>query len=281
MLVLTTVQEVHKWVSQVKGESRSVGFVPTMGALHQGHISLIEQSVNENDTTVCSIFVNPIQFNNKEDLTKYPRTLDNDLKLLENAKCDMVFVPAVEEIYPDDVLEHYYFGALENVMEGVFRPGHFTGVAVVVKRLFNIVQPDKAYFGKKDFQQLTIIRELVNIENLPVKIVACPIIREENGLAMSSRNARLSSEERALASKVYQILTKSLQLFPHKSVYEVEKFVISEIEKEKKFRLEYFKIVDKRTLQEVDSWLNTNGLIGCVAFYLGDVRLIDNIEFVE
>jgi len=280
MLVLATAQELHKQISKIKGDTCSVGFVPTMGALHRGHISLIDKSVKENDITVCSIFVNPIQFNNQEDLAKYPRTLRKDLTLLKKASCDFVFVPSVEEIYPDDVLEHYYFGALENVMEGVFRPGHFTGVAVVVKRLFNIVQPNKAYFGKKDFQQLAIIRELVNIENLPVEIVACPIVRDHNGLAMSSRNQRLSPEERTIASKVYRILKSTLQLFQHQTVYETEQFVVSEIEKEEEIRLEYFKIVDKKTLQDDNDWNNPNGLIGCVAFWVGDVRLIDNIEFL-
>jgi pantoate--beta-alanine ligase len=281
MLVFNTVRQMGKWISQTKENPCSIGFVPTMGALHRGHISLIKQSVNENDVTVCSIFVNPIQFNNAEDLEKYPRTLTKDLKLLKKANCDVVFVPTVEEMYPDDVLEHYSFGALENVMEGVFRPGHFNGVAIVVKRLFNIVQPDKAYFGKKDFQQLVLIQELVNIENLPVRIVACPIVREKDGLAMSSRNRRLSLEARALAPKAYRILTDALQLFHYKSVYETEQFVVSEIAKEEQIRLEYFKIVDRTTLQESDNWDNPNGLIGCIAFWVGDVRLIDNIEFIK
>jgi pantoate--beta-alanine ligase len=280
MLVLTTVQEVRDWISDTKGNSCSIGFVPTMGALHQGHIALIEQSVRENNVTVCSIFVNPIQFNNKEDLAKYPRTLNNDLQLLEKANCDMVFVPSVEEMYPDDVSEHYHFGALEKVMEGASRPGHFTGVAIVVKRLFNFVQPDRAYFGKKDFQQLILIQKLVKIENLPIHVVACPTVREENGLAMSSRNRHLSPEDRTIASKVYHTLMNASQLFPHKGVYEIEQFVLSEIGKEKKIRLEYFDIVDKKTLQKSNKLDNPNGLIGCVAFWLGNVRLIDNIEFL-
>ena len=281
MLVLTTVQEVLQWVSETKGNNCSIGFVPTMGALHQGHISLVERSVKENNTTVCSIFVNPIQFNNKEDLAKYPRTLNSDLKLLEQAKCDMVFVPSVEEMYPDEVSEHYHFGALEKVMEGVSRPGHFSGVAIVVKRLFTFIQPDKAYFGKKDYQQMRLIRKLVKTENMPVYIVACPTVREEDGLAMSSRNRRLSAEDRAIAPKVYRILMNASQLFPHKSISEIEQFVISEIKKEKKIRLEYFNIVDKKTLQKSDDMDNPNGLIGCIAFYLGNVRLIDNIELIK
>ena len=281
MIVLTTVQEVRQWVSDAKGNDCTIGFVPTMGALHQGHIALINQSVRENNVTVCSIFVNPIQFNNKEDLAKYPRTLNNDLKLLEESKCDMVFVPSVEEIYPDDALEHYHFGALEKVMEGAFRPGHFTGVAIVVKRLFNFIQPDKAYFGKKDYQQLRIIRKLVKMEALPIHVIGCPIVREEDGLAMSSRNRRLSPEERAIAPKIYQILMNASQLFPHKGVSEIEQFVVSEIKKEKKIRLEYFNIVDKKTLQKSDDLENPHGLIGCIAFSLGKVRLIDNIELTQ
>ena len=281
MLVLNTVRQVDKWLFRTKEPPCSIGFVPTMGALHRGHISLIKQSVHDNDVTVCSIFVNPIQFNNADDLAKYPRNLRNDLKLLKKSGCDMVFVPTVEEMYPDDVLEHYSFGALENVMEGVFRPGHFNGVAIVVKRLFHIVQPDKAYFGKKDFQQMTLIREMVNIENLPIKIVACSIVREKDGLAMSSRNRRLSPEARAIAPKAHRILTDALQLFPEKSVYETEQFVVSEMAKEEQFRLEYFNIVDKTTLQASDNKENPNGLIGCIAFWIGDVRLIDNIEFIK
>jgi pantoate--beta-alanine ligase len=281
MIVLTTVQEVLKWVFEVKENGCSIGFVPTMGALHQGHIALVEQSVKENKVTVCSIFVNPIQFNSKEDLAKYPRTLVQDLTLLEQAKCDMVFVPSVEEMYPEDVLEHYHFGALENVMEGAFRPGHFNGVAIVVKRLFRFIQPDKAYFGKKDYQQLVIIRKLAAIEKLAIYIVGCPTVREEDGLAMSSRNLLLSPEERAIAPKIHLILTNALQLSPCKTVSEIEQFVISEIKKEDKFRLEYFKIVDKKTLKKVGDWDNPNGAIGCIALWLGKVRLIDNIEFVK
>jgi len=281
MLVLTTIHEVSEWISNVKGNDYFIGFVPTMGALHRGHIALIEQSVRENHVTVCSIFVNPLQFNNKEDLAKYPRTLINDLKLLEEAKCNMVFVPSVEEIYPDEVSEHYHFGSLEKTMEGAFRPGHFNGVATVVKRLFNFIQPYKAYFGKKDFQQLAIIRKLVKNENLPIHIVACPTVREENGLAMSSRNARLSPDDRLVASKVYHILVNAQQLFSLKSVNETEQFVISEIEKERRIRLEYFNIVDKKSLKKCDNPDNPNGLIGCIAFWVGNVRLIDNIEFIK
>jgi pantoate--beta-alanine ligase len=281
MLVLTTVQEVREWISYVKENNCTIGFVPTMGALHQGHIALVEQSVKENNATVCSIFVNPIQFNNKEDLAKYPRTLENDLQLLEKANCSMVFVPSVEEMYPDDTLEHYHFGALEKVMEGAFRPGHFTGVAIVVKRFFNFIQPDRAYFGKKDYQQLVLIRKLVKIEALPIHVVSCPTVREEDGLAMSSRNRHLSPEERTVASKVYPILLNASQLFPHKNVSEIEQFVISEIKKEKRIRLEYFNIVDKKTLQKSDKLDNPHGLIACIAFWVGKVRLIDNIKLSD
>jgi pantoate--beta-alanine ligase len=248
-----------------------------MGALHRGHISLIEQSVKENKATVCSIFVNPKQFNSKEDLAKYPRTLNADLQLLEEAKCDMVFVPSVEEMYPDQSREQFHFGAPAKVMEGFFRPGHFTGVAIVVKRFFNFIQPDRAYFGKKDYQQLVLMRRLVKQEKMPVYVVSCPTVREDDGLAMSSRNMRLSPEERAIAPKVYHILRNAPQLFPHKSTEEIEQFVISEIKKERKIRLEYFNIVDKKTLLKPDDPENHNGLIGCVAFWLGNTRLIDNV----
>ncbi|MDR0363762.1 MAG: pantoate--beta-alanine ligase [Bacteroidales bacterium] len=279
MLIKHTIQEVCQWSSVVKKDRLSIGFVPTMGALHQGHLSLIEASVKENDVTACSIFVNPIQFNNQEDLEKYPRTLEHDLTLLEKAGCNLVFVPSVEEMYPEQVLEHYYFGHLENVMEGAFRPGHFNGVAVIVNRLFNIVKPDRAYFGEKDFQQLAIIQELVKIERIPVEVAACPIVRESDGLAMSSRNTRLSTEERAIAPKIYRILTKAVALKDEKSVSEVEQWVADEVGKEKAFKLEYFTIVDNLTLRHAESWNNPNGLRGCVALWLGKVRLIDNISF--
>lgn len=280
MLVKHTISETSQWTSDAKTKGRSIGFVPTMGALHQGHLSLIERSVQENDVTVCSIFVNPIQFNNPEDLEKYPRNVEADLTMLEKTGCDLVFVPSVAEMYPEQVLEHHYFGHLENVMEGAFRPGHFNGVAVVVKRLFNIVKPDKSYFGEKDFQQLAIIREMVKIEQIPIEIIGCPIVREPDGLAMSSRNARLSEEERAIAPEIYRILCEAVALAPAKSVLEIEQWVAEAVEKEPAFRLEYFCIVDAKTLQHAESWDNPNGIRGCIALWLGDVRLIDNIRII-
>jgi pantoate--beta-alanine ligase len=279
MKTTTTCRDTQQWVSDQKNKHCSIGFVPTMGALHSGHLSLIKRSKQENDVTACSIFVNPKQFNNKADLEKYPRTPEHDLKLLSESGCDLVFVPTVEEIYPDDRVEHDYFGALEEVMEGAFRPGHFAGVVNVVKRLFAIVQPDKAYFGKKDFQQTAIIKALVRSKKISTTIVACPIVRETDGLAMSSRNQLLTLEERAIAPRIHQILENAITISKEKTISEVENFVISEITKEKKFKLEYFKIVDNDTLQDADTWNHPNGLTGCIALWLGNVRLIDNIDF--
>lgn len=268
-----------EWVSGQKEQNHSIGFVPTMGALHQGHLSLVAQSVAENDATACSIFVNPIQFNNQEDLEKYPRTLEQDLQLLEEAGCNVVFAPSVEEMYPEEVQDKYDFGHLEKVMEGRFRPGHFNGVVIVVKKLFLIVKPDRAYFGKKDYQQLAIIRAMTEVERLPVEIVPCPIVREQDGLAMSSRNMRLSTEERALAPEIYRILSEAASLAAEKDIAETEAWVHQEMTKKETFRLEYFEIVDGKTLLPAKSWNSQGGVIGCIALWLGNIRLIDNIEF--
>ncbi len=258
----------------LQGE-KNIGFVPTMGALHQGHISLIKRAVSEAKVIVCSIFVNPIQFNNKEDLEKYPRDEENDLQLLKKAGCNMVFIPSEQEMYPEEVTENYQFGALEQVMEGAFRPGHFNGVAVVVKRLFDIVKPQKAFFGEKDFQQLAIICQLVKQENIQVEIVPCPIVREEDGLAMSSRNMRLSLEDRAQAPFIYQMLQMAKQYSAIKKAEEVRKIITKQFENNPHFKLEYFEIVDAETLQPVSFFEEHESVVACVATWLGGVRLID------
>lgn len=276
MQVFTTISETRQWLSQATAAGSSCGFVPTMGALHQGHIELVVRSCRENDITGCSIFVNPIQFNNPEDLTKYPRTLEEDLRLLSEAGCDLVFVPSVKEMYPEPVTEKYDFGDLEKVMEGAYRPGHFNGVAVVVKKLLDIFKPDRAYFGEKDFQQLRIIQSLVRIKNIPVEIVPCATVREADGLAMSSRNRRLSAAERKIAPEIYKTLEfakKSAGTIP---VHELKQ-ICSQMLQEKGFVIDYFEISEVETLQPVKEWDVSGGIIACVAAFLGPVRLIDNM----
>lgn len=261
-------------------ESADVGFVPTMGALHRGHLSLVEAAARENRVVAVSVFVNPTQFNNPDDLKRYPRNLDSDLQLLQPAGCDIVFAPEAEEIYPEPDTRKFDFGSLERVMEGKYRPGHFNGVAQVVSKLFEIVKPGKAYFGLKDFQQLAIISKMVKMLEMPVEIVPCPIVREESGLAMSSRNELLSAEERKNAAVIYDTLRRGIELSGEKTVAETEKWVIDTINKNPFLNVEYFEIVDFETLQPVMSWNHDGRKIGCIAAYCGDVRLIDNIEWI-
>lgn len=277
MMVIKKVEELQDVLFRVHSSGKSVGFVPTMGALHDGHLSLIKRARHENQATVCSIFVNPTQFNNKEDLEKYPRTLDADLKLIEDY-VDFVFAPTAEEVYKEPATEHYDFGDLEKVMEGPMRPGHFNGVAIIVKRLFDWVKPDKAYFGEKDFQQVAIIKSLVKQYNLDIQIIPCPIVREESGLALSSRNKRLSEYEHKQAANIYRILKESVALGKTDTAA-IKQFVADEIAKVDTFRLEYYEIVDGETLQPVKSLNDTDSVVGCITVYCGEVRLIDNIRY--
>lgn len=276
MLVINKIVEIRKYLEGVRISGKTIGFVPTMGALHQGHLNLVNRACMENDITGCSIFVNPIQFNNPEDLTKYPRTLENDIRLLEETSCDLVFVPPVEEMYPGPVVEKYDFGELERVMEGEHRPGHFNGVAIVVKKLFDIFQPDRAYFGEKDFQQLRIIQSLVKMNKIPVGIVPCPTVRETDGLAMSSRNRRLTLEERAVAPEIYRTLLLASELAKRIPVQEVKKISAARLES-KGFEVDYFELADIESLIPVETWEEAPGVIACVAAFLGSVRLIDNM----
>jgi pantoate--beta-alanine ligase len=276
MLVINKIVEIRKYFDGVRISGKTIGFVPTMGALHQGHLDLVTRACKENNVAGCSIFVNPIQFNNPEDLTKYPRTLDDDLRLLEETGCDLVFVPSVKEMYPGPVKEKYDFGELERVMEGAHRPGHFNGVAIVVKKLFDIFQPDRAYFGEKDFQQLRIIQTLVKMEKIPVEIVPCPTVREADGLAMSSRNRRLSADERAVAPEIYRTLLSARELAKIIPLTEIKKISVKNLES-KGFKVDYFEIADTITLQRVKTLEETSGAIACVAAFLGNVRLIDNM----
>jgi pantoate--beta-alanine ligase len=247
-----------------------------MGALHEGHIGLIRRAGSENDFACCSIFVNPIQFNNPEDLVKYPRTLENDLRMLEEAGCHLVFVPTAEEMYPEPVTKKYDFGPLEKVMEGQHRPGHFNGVAIVVKKLLDIFGPDRAYFGEKDFQQLRIIQSLVKMENIPVEIIPCPTVRETDGLAMSSRNRRLTAEERAIAPEIHRVLLYAHDFARVLPVSELKEIAAARLEN-KGFKVEYFEMAGVETLQPVKSWDEAPEVIACVAAFLGNVRLIDNM----
>jgi pantoate--beta-alanine ligase len=250
-----------------------------MGALHEGHLSLVKQAVSETNIVVVSIFVNPTQFNDPKDLERYPRTLDADLQLLEKTGCQIVFAPGVNEIYPEPDKRKFNFGELESVMEGLHRPGHFNGVAQVVSKLFEIVKPGKAYFGLKDFQQLTIIKNMVAQLNLPVQIVPCPIIREESGLAMSSRNELLSAEERKNAAVISETLFKSKELATQKSVNDLKNWIFENINKNKYLTVEYVDIVDDIQLQSVKNWDENVVKVCCVAVFCGKVRLIDNIVF--
>lgn len=279
MLITKTITETNAEVLKLREAGKTIGFVPTMGALHQGHISLHEQSRRENDVTVCSIFVNPIQFNNPDDLEKYPRTEDEDLKMLKEAGCNMVFMPSANEMYPEENKINYDFGHLDKVMEGQFRPGHFNGVAVVVKKLFDIVQPHRAYFGEKDFQQLAIIKALVKMLQIPVEIIPCPTVREASGLAMSSRNERLRAEDRQKASAIFRTMSRAKELVPAVFPQEIEKWVIQEINSIASLQIEYFILVDAETLLPVHEWKTGQPVRGCVAAYIGGVRLIDNILF--
>jgi pantoate--beta-alanine ligase len=250
-----------------------------MGALHSGHLALIKRCVAENDVCVVSIFVNPTQFNDQNDLLNYPRSLQADCELLKKSGCRLVFAPEAEEIYPEPDTRQFDFGQLDQVMEGRFRPGHFNGVAQVVSKLFDIVQPDRAYFGEKDFQQLAIIREMVKQLNDTVEIIPCPIVREPDGLAMSSRNARLSAAERAEAPVIYRTLSGSVALKRSLSVEALKQWVADRIDASPLLRVEYFEIVDGLTLQPIEEWADSGCPVGCIAVFCGAIRLIDNMKY--
>jgi len=277
MILIETVEKLKEVLFRIKSNGKTIGLVPTMGALHEGHISLIKKAKSENQVVVLSIFVNPLQFNNQDDLEKYPRDLEKDLLLIEGYT-DIVFAPSEKEIYPETPAEKYDFGELDKILEGASRPGHFNGVATIVKRLFDYIQPDKAYFGEKDFQQLAIIRELVKQTKDDIAIVACPVVRESNGLAMSSRCQQLSFAKRNIASKVHNIINKAQDLgAPH--VKKISDHVLAEIKKLEPITLDYFVIVNEDTLQPVASLSDAKGVVALVAYIIGDVRLIDMIRF--
>ena len=279
MKLVHTVNELRQELDIQRKAGKKIGFVPTMGALHEGHASLVRYAVAENEIVVVSVFVNPTQFNDKNDLLKYPRTLEADCELLEKEGADYVFAPSVEEIYPEPDTRQFSYAPLDTVMEGKFRPGHFNGVCQVVSKLFMMVEPDKAYFGEKDFQQLAIIREMVKQMNFPLQIVGCPIVREEDGLALSSRNTRLSAQEREFALNISKTLFRSKEYAASHTLEETQRFVEDSIASSEGLQLEYFEIVDGLTLQRIENWEDTDYVVGCITVFCGEVRLIDNIKY--
>ena len=278
MNVYNFIVDIQRFVEEKHNLGLKVGFVPTMGALHEGHISLINRAKKENDIVVCSVFVNPIQFNNPADLEKYPRTPEKDIEKLEQAGCDAVFMPTAEEMYPNKVEDHYDFGEIEHVMEGACRPGHFNGVAIVVRKLFEIVNPNRAYFGEKDFQQLAIIKKMVRDLNMNLEIVPCPIVRENDGLAMSSRNVRLNEAERAIAPKIFATLNGSITKKDALSPSEMKKYTLDKYAEIKEFDVEYVEITDEINLKSLENWNECDHARIFVALQLGPVRLIDNVR---
>ena len=284
MQIITTKSALQAVVKACKQENKTIGLVPTMGALHNGHASLVKRAVEENDICIVSVFVNPTQFNNKEDLAKYPRNIERDAKLLESIGADYVFAPTPEEMYSAEEMNttfEFDFAGLDQVMEGKMRPGHFNGVVQVVSRLFYLTQPDKGYFGEKDFQQLAIIHHMVERSSLagtfgPLQIIDCPIVREDSGLALSSRNERMSAEEKQTALAISKTLFKSLEWAKSASVTEVQQRVIDTLNAVPGLEVEYYEIVDQTTLLPTDTF---NHAIGCITVYCGPVRLIDNIKY--
>ena len=266
-------------MDELRQKQKSIGLVPTMGALHDGHISLVSRSIEDNDSTLVSIFVNPTQFNDPSDLEKYPRTPEEDLILLREKGVDMVFMPPVNEMYPETDGRQFNLEGLDQVMEGASREGHFNGVAQIVSKLFQLVNPHRAYFGQKDFQQLVIIRHLVDQMAMEIDIVACPIIREKDGLAMSSRNIRLGRKERKTAPFIYQTLVEAAKKRAELSPSELKTWLSKRFEQQNLMELVYFEIVDDKTLKPVESWERDVNKVGCIAVILGGVRLLDNMIF--
>ncbi len=279
MYLFKRVADLQKYLGALKKKGKEIGMVPTMGALHSGHISLIEKARRETDAVVCSIFVNPTQFNDPADLEKYPRPIESDIERLESAGCNILFLPSAEEIYPPglDTSVHFEFGDLDQALEGVFRPGHFKGMAEVVNRLLNIVQPDKLYMGQKDFQQFTIVRAMLEQKGAPIELVMCPVIREDNGVAMSSRNARLTPHDRTLAPLLYQTLRQADFMKERFTPEEIKKACSEKLNNTPGLKVEYFDLVDGRTLLPIESFADADFIVVTLAVWVGEVRLIDNV----
>ncbi len=283
MKVVHTVEELRRELEQARAEGKKIGMVPTMGALHAGHASLVRRSVAENGATVVSVFLNPTQFNDKKDLEKYPRTLEADCALLEREGADIVFAPSVEEMYPEPDTRKFSYPPVDTVMEGAYRPGHFNGVCQIVSKLFAAANPDRAYFGEKDFQQIAVIRAMVKDLKMPVEIVPCPVVREESGLAMSSRNTLLTAEERAVAANINAVLVKSRNFATNHTLKETKRYVEDALNAIVGLEVQYFSIVDGDTLQDVDSWSDSGYIVGCITVFCGSqpVRLIDHVKYKE
>ncbi|MDO4995360.1 MAG: pantoate--beta-alanine ligase [Bacteroidales bacterium] len=283
MKVVHTISELKSLLGGFRAEGKSVGLVPTMGALHEGHASLVRRSVSENDVTVVSVFVNPTQFNDKNDLAKYPRTLEADCQLLESIGATIAFAPSVEEVYPEPDTRSFSYPPTDTVMEGGYRPGHFNGVCQVVSKLFMMVEPDRAYFGEKDFQQIAVIRRMVEDLQFPLTIVPCPIVREESGLALSSRNSLLTADEKELATNISRVLFISRHYAKNHSLEETRQWVIDTLNALDGLEVQYYEIVDGRSLASVQSWDDSDYIVGCITVFCGQipVRLIDNIKYQE
>lgn len=281
MKIFDNIVDLQNELFYLRKANKKIGLVPTMGALHQGHASLVKQCVADNDITIVSVFLNPTQFNDPKDLERYPRTFEEDCKILNEVGADIVFAPTPKEMYPTPDNRHFEFPPTSTVMEGAKRPGHFNGVCQAVSRLFYITKPHNAYFGEKDWQQICVIKQLVKYLNLDIKIIECPIIREESGLAMSSRNALLTSEERAIAANIYRILKESVAKKDSLSVDELQQEVINSINAIDQLEVEYFEIVDGNTLETVHSWNDSPYIVGCITVYCGatPIRLIDHIKY--
>ncbi len=279
MEIIRTVTRLREALSKDREAGKSIGLVPTMGALHAGHLSLVEKAREDNDIVVVSVFVNPTQFNNQQDLVTYPRTEQADCRLLEQAGVDYAFVPTVEEMYPQPDTRVFDLGPVARVMEGPMRPGHFNGVAQVVSKLFDMVRPTRAYFGEKDFQQIAVIRRMVELERFDLEIVACPIKRHDDGLAMSSRNVRLTPEQRQIAPFIYKTLSASVDWARTHTVEQTKCYVVDKINAMSQMQVEYYEIVDGQTMQPISDWGQSACPQGCITVYCGDVRLIDNIKY--
>jgi len=278
---ISTIAELRSELNRLREQGKTIGLVPTMGALHAGHASLVRRSVEENDVTVVSIFLNPTQFNDKTDLAKYPRTLDADCRLLEECGATIAFAPSVDEIYPEPDTRHFSYPPTDSVMEGAFRPGHFNGVCQIVSKLFAMTEPDRAYFGEKDFQQIAVIRRMADDLGFKLQIVPCPVIREQSGLAMSSRNTLLTPEERETAAAIYQTLRTSREWMNEMTVEEVHDKVVADINAVEGLQVQYYSIVDGRSLADVGSWDESDDIVGCITVFCGSqpIRLIDHVRY--
>ena len=279
MNIVNKISELRLALDECRGRGCSIGLVPTMGALHEGHASLVRRSVAENDVTVVSVFLNPTQFNDPKDLERYPRTLEADCELLDACGADIVFAPGVEEIYPEPDTRCFSYPPTDSVMEGAMRPGHFNGVCQIVSKLFSYVEPDKAYFGEKDYQQIAVIRRMVEDLGFGLEIVPCPVIRQSDGLAMSSRNTLLSDEERQTAANIYRVMNESRTL--GLTVQQTHDYVVNEIDAIPMLEVQYFNIVDGDTLADVSSWDEAQSVVGCITVFCGEkpIRLIDHIRY--